>query len=155
MRKAIGLTAVLAASVALAGCGSGSDSAGSTTSPAPAPAPSEQGGSPEALPVTLPGGRIPPSTTPPPPSTTVTFTLTMKGGKPVGGQKHWQVTKGKRVLIVVGSDRADRVHLHGYDVAADVAPGRKARLPFKATIPGRFELESHASDLVLAELEVR
>ena len=155
MRKVIVFTGTFAAAVALAGCGGEDGSPESPPPAAPAPLLTVERSGPDALPVITQPGRIPGSTTPPPPGTTVTLTLTMKGGKPVGGRKHWKVAKGKRVMIVVGSDRADRVHLHGYDVAADVAPGKAARLSFKATIPGRFELESHGSDLTLAELEVR
>jgi hypothetical protein len=47
------------------------------------------------------------------------------------------------------------VHLHGYDVMVDVAPGKPARLRFKATIPGRFEVELEDRGLHIAELEVR
>ena len=41
----------------------------------------------------------------------------------------------EKVAIVVGSDVADHVHLHGYDKFADVAPGKPARLAFVASIP--------------------
>lgn len=150
MKKVSFLVLALAAAAALGGCG-GNNSTGSTTAeeqPSAAP-------NPNALPVTQAGPVPRTPTAPAPPPTTVTLTLTVKGGKPVGGQKHWKVAKGKRVAIVVASDRTDRVHLHGYDVAADVTPGKAARLSFKATIAGRFELESHESDLAIAELEVR
>jgi hypothetical protein len=47
------------------------------------------------------------------------------------------------------------VHLHGYDVFADVAPGKAARLVFVASIPGRFEVELEDRGLQIADIEVR
>jgi hypothetical protein len=55
----------------------------------------------------------------------------------------------------VRSDVADHVHLHGYDLMRDVAPGAPAQLVFTADIPGRFEIELEDRHLQLAELEVR
>ena len=65
------------------------------------------------------------------------------------------VEQGEKVAIVVGSDVADHVHLHGYDKFADVAPGKPARLVFVASIPGRFEVELEDRGLQIADLEVR
>jgi hypothetical protein len=59
------------------------------------------------------------------------------------------------VAIVVGSDVADEVHLHGYDKMIDVAPGKPARLAFVASIPGRFEVELEDRGLQVADIEVR
>ena len=61
----------------------------------------------------------------------------------------------KKVTLVVSSDIADEVHLHGYDLMADAAPGEKARIAFVATIPGRFEVELEDRALQIGELEVR
>jgi hypothetical protein len=33
------------------------------------------------------------------------------------------------------------VHVHGYDLMADVAPGSPARIDFVADVPGVFEVE--------------
>lgn len=65
------------------------------------------------------------------------------------------VRLGRKVEIVVRSELTDRVHLHGYDVAAEVAPGKPGRIAFTAIAPGRFELELEERGLPLAELEVR
>jgi hypothetical protein len=55
----------------------------------------------------------------------------------------------------VRADVSDHVHLHGYDIMRDVSPGRPARLRFRATIPGRFEVELEDRRLQIAQLEVR
>jgi hypothetical protein len=81
--------------------------------------------------------------------------LAVQGGRPVGGIARPSVKQGRRVRIVVRSDVADHVHLHGYDLMRDVGPGRPAQILFTADIPGRFEIELEDRSLQLAELEVR
>jgi hypothetical protein len=85
----------------------------------------------------------------------VTVRLTVQGGRPVGGIARPSVKQGRRVRIVVRSDVADHVHLHGYDLMRDVGPGSPAQIVFTADIPGRFEIELEDRSLQLAELEVR
>jgi hypothetical protein len=58
------------------------------------------------------------------------------------------------VRLLVRSDVADHVHLHGYDIFRDVAPGAPARLAFRATVPGRFEVELEDRGIQIAELQV-
>ena len=50
-------------------------------------------------------------------------------------------TSTAHVVITVTSDVADEVHVHGYDLMADVAPGAPATIRFTADAPGRFEIE--------------
>jgi hypothetical protein len=52
----------------------------------------------------------------------------------------------------VRSDVADEVHLHGYNLKRDVAPGAPARLPFRATITGTVEVELEQRGLPLARI---
>ncbi len=81
--------------------------------------------------------------------------IVVRGGKPVGGIKRATVAKNKRVILTVRSDVADEVHVHGYDLMKDVAPGAPAVISFKATIPGRFEAELEQRGLQIAELTVK
>ena len=94
---------------------------------------------------------------PPPPArpTVVRIPLRVVGGEPVPGIRRPKVKQGRQVVIVTTSDVADHVHLHGYDLMADVAPGSPARIRFRATILGRFEIELEDRGLHIAELEVR
>lgn len=100
-----------------------------------------------------------PTTAPPPPPPAVpqpvTVRITVSGGRPVGGIARPSVKKGRQVRIVVRSDVADSVHLHGYDIEREVGPGRPAVIVFRATIPGGFELELEQRGLQIAELEVQ
>ena len=52
------------------------------------------------------------------------------------------------------ADRADEVHLHGYDRKVDIEPGKPAELEFTADVPGVFEVELEEAGLKLVELQV-
>jgi hypothetical protein len=76
-------------------------------------------------------------------------------GQPQGGIVRQTVSKGDRVVIVVKSDVADEIHLHGYDKSTDVTAGGTARLPFTADLPGRFEVELESRGVQIADLTVQ
>ena len=58
------------------------------------------------------------------------------------------------VPLTVSGDVSDEVHLHGYDLRADVAPGQDATIEFDATIPGVFEIELEGTGALIGELQV-
>jgi len=93
-------------------------------------------------------------TAPPPETGPTTLVVVFRDGEVVGGIKRPSVKQGDRVVFVVRSDVSDEVHLHGYDLAVDVAPGEPARIRFTADLVGRFEIELDGRHLPLAELEV-
>jgi hypothetical protein len=66
-----------------------------------------------------------------------------------------RVARGQRVILRVTSDEADEVHLHGYELERELTPGKPTELAFTADQVGVFELETHESELVLLQLEVR
>lgn len=69
--------------------------------------------------------------------------------------KRFSVQRDKQVELTVESALADEVHLHGYDLSAEVAPGQPATIRFEANAPGRFEIELESRGLQIGELEVR
>ncbi len=83
-----------------------------------------------------------------------TVRITVVNGAPRGGIVRKTVQKGDRVVIVVASDVADEVHLHGYDLERDVAAGGTARIRFTAKVPGRFEVELEQRGVQIADLTV-
>ena len=83
-----------------------------------------------------------------------TYTVTVRNAKPVGGIEKIKVTKGDQVRLVVRSDTADEIHVHGYDFMKDVAAGGSVRFNFKATIDGSFEIELENRKQQIAELTV-
>jgi hypothetical protein len=72
--------------------------------------------------------------------------ISVKGGVIEGDVKSIEVANGDTVRIVVSSDVDDEIHLHGYDIEEEAAPGKPARFEFKADVEGAFELESHAAE---------
>ena len=61
---------------------------------------------------------------------------------------------GDKVVFSVTADRADEVHVHGYDVMVPVRPGRASTVRLRAEIPGVFEVELEDSHLLLTQLRV-
>jgi hypothetical protein len=78
-----------------------------------------------------------------------------ENAQPVGGVVHAEIERGSRVLLLVRADVSDHVHLHGYDLIADVAPGQPARIRFQAQDAGVFEAELEDRAVPIAELEVQ
>jgi hypothetical protein len=96
----------------------------------------------------------PPATTAPEPPDVVTIRIVVAGDT-APKVRHFSVKEGRKVELVVTSEIADEVHVHGYDLTADVAPGAPATIAFTATSTGLFEIELEEHKLPLAELEVR
>ena len=94
---------------------------------------------------TSPTATAPSAPKPPPDGPTATV-IELKDHEPAGGIKDVKVEKGGPVRIVVRSDVADDIHIHGYDIEKSVAPGKPARFQFDATIEGVLEIESHEAE---------
>lgn len=84
----------------------------------------------------------------------VEVAIVVENGAPNGGIVRKTVSKGDHVVLVVTSDVADEIHLHGYDMKKDVPAGGTIRLPFTATLPGRFEVELEQRGVQIADLTV-
>jgi len=90
------------------------------------------------------------------PSTTkpAVATIVVKGGEPAGGVQELEYVRGEQVRLQVKSDVAEEVHVHGYDLIEEVAPGRLASFSFPADIEGGCEVELEGSAMQIAELTV-
>ena len=97
-------------------------------------------------------GIIPQPPQPPPAPQPQQIRIVVRGGKPVGGVKDVTVRKNARAVIVITSDVADELHLHGYNLKRELTPGRTARLPFRATINGTVEAELEERRLPLVRI---
>ena len=139
--------AVLAASVVLlAGCGDDStSSAGPSSDPT------------TTVETTAPAQTTPakPASKPKPKPQTRTIVIVVDQGRPRGGIKRPTLERGEKVVLVVRSDLGDEVHVHGFDVEKPIVRGKPVRIPLTAKLPGRFEVELHHPDALLAVLEVR
>jgi hypothetical protein len=95
------------------------------------------------------------TTTAPTPQPQVVQALIVVPGDVAPTVKRFSVQRDRQVVLVVESALTDHVHLHGYDLMADVAPGKPATIRFRANAPGRFEIELEDRGLEIGELEVR
>lgn len=85
--------------------------------------------------------------------------IVLRDHKPAGGVGRIAVRKGGFVRLVVESDAADEIHLHGYEIEGKAGPEDPFRFSFRADIEGVFALESHGAedeggDSVIARLVV-
>ena len=134
MNKLVLTCACLLAATALAGCGSSDNTTATTTT--------ETTTTEETTTTTA-------ATKP------TVVSIVVVDGQPQGGIVRQTVSKGDRVVIVVRSDVADEIHLHGYDKSTEVTAGGTARLPFTADLPGRFEVELESGGVQIADLTVQ
>jgi hypothetical protein len=148
MRYSIPLL-LAAGAFALAGCGGGSKNSAATTSTT-APATTTAPGTT----TTATTANTTTTTTTTSVAAPVTIRVLVKGGKPIGGIQRATAKKGQKVAIVVHSDVADEVHVHGYDLHKDVEPGGTVRIVFPATITGVFEAELEDRKLQIVEFTV-
>ncbi|SEP06919.1 hypothetical protein [Trujillonella endophytica] len=135
----LGMAAVLAAGCAGTDPDDGGSAAGGSTAPsaAAAAAPAEHAGheDPERA-----AGRA--------------LAVDVSGGRVTGDTGRVPVELGERVTLTVTVDAADELHLHGYDLTAELVPGEPAVVTFPADIPGVFEAELHDAGTVLLSLQV-
>lgn len=81
--------------------------------------------------------------------------VTITGGNVDGGVRRETVKLNSQVTLRVTSDVADELHVHSYDLKADLVPGQSADLTFLAKVPGVFEVELEDRQKKVLELEVR
>jgi FtsP/CotA-like multicopper oxidase with cupredoxin domain len=62
--------------------------------------------------------------------------------------------QGDTVKFRVVSDTPEEVHIHGYDIAKDLEPGKVTTVSFPADITGIFEIEYEGQGKQIAELRV-
>jgi hypothetical protein len=123
----------------LAGCSTGSDPDVAAPSP-PAPA------------VSAPASAATPAPSPSPSARTIE--VTFAGGKISGVDARVSVKVGEQVVLRVTSDVVEEIHVHGYDLYADLVPGTPAELAFTADLPGSYEVELHDAGRPLFQLRV-
>lgn len=85
------------------------------------------------------------------------FDLQHQSKRPLDGVPTLVVQQGETVELRLSSDSTGELHMHGYDLHAEVREGEIAKLSFVAEHSGRFQIElhdSHHGHVDLAVLEV-
>ncbi|MFE7704819.1 hypothetical protein ACFU6I_03200 [Streptomyces sp. NPDC057486] len=104
---------------------------------------------------TTPLTTTPSAGTPAAPRPDRTLEIAISHGKVSPAPGRTELRKGQRIELRVRTDRADTLHVHGYDKEARLAAGRTTTLTLTADRTGLFEVETHESDLLLTQLVVR
>ena len=136
-RAALALTLIV--TLLVAGCG-GDDDPATTATPASSPATSANSAPTTPSETAFAGTEI---------------VVAVKNGKVSPPTHRVKVAVGTAVRLLVTSDTADEVHVHGYDIEKALPAGRQVTVDFTAGQNGIFEIETHDSGLQLAQLEVR
>ena len=134
----------------LAGCAgtdASDDAAGTTSSGSSAPAGASSSASEEAPAET-------PQVAPTPVEIGQRIEVQVAGGQVTGDTGRVPVAVGTTLMLVITTDVADEVHVHGYDLTAELEPGTETAITVDATIPGVFEVELHESGTALLSLQV-
>lgn len=93
----------------------------------------------------------------------LTFVLRIEKGHVPADKRLIRIKQGNIVKLQWSTDRRMSVHLHGYDIEKQVAPGAVTDMTFTAHATGRFTIEphlaktpsgSHAHGDVLVTIEV-
>jgi hypothetical protein len=140
IRRVPCLLAGLALVLVLGGCASGDDDsgdAGTTSSPS-----ATTGGSASSSPATGTEQAV---------EISVAVTDGMVEPKP----RRVEVARDSQVRLIVTSDVDDELHVHGYEVEAELEAGRPTTVELVADQTGIFEVETHETELELLQLEVR
>jgi heme/copper-type cytochrome/quinol oxidase subunit 2 len=85
----------------------------------------------------------------------VEISVTVRKGKVIPRTRRVKVPEGSTVRLVVTSDVADEVHVHGYDLKKDIEAGQPGVIEFTADQSGVFEVELEHKALQLTQLQVQ
>lgn len=145
-----GPVVVGAALLALTACGGGGSPTASPSPTASATSPAPTGTpSPTAAAPSVPAGCEQPA---PAAAGATVVTASVSGGRVTTERRRYDVALNSPVRLLVTADVADEVHVHGYDIKADIEPPCPAVVDFEARIPGSVEVELESSHLELFEI---
>lgn len=86
----------------------------------------------------------------------VTVRLELVDGDPAERpEPNVDVAEGETFTLIMTSDTAQEVHVHGYDEYLDIEPGKEAELSFTADQTGSWLVENHGTGAELFNLRVR
>ena len=61
---------------------------------------------------------------------------------------------GEKLTLTVTSDRADTLHIHGFEVEKDLVAGKPLSVTLTGDQPGVYEVETHHPELRLLKIAV-
>jgi plastocyanin len=83
------------------------------------------------------------------------FEISVTGTKVAPKPSRHTVKAGEKVRLILTTDKANVVHVHGADIERDVKPGTPVTLDFTVDEPGVYPIELHEPELLLMQIVVR
>ena len=80
--------------------------------------------------------------------------IVIKDGAPAGAVTELEFDKGDEIAFTVTANTDQEIHVHGYEIEEEIPAGETVDVTFPADLDGIYEIESHASGELLAELRV-
>lgn len=80
--------------------------------------------------------------------------LQIEKNRIASGPSAIRLVQGDEITLNIRTDRADELHIHGYDLRANLLPGQVVSLTFIATVTGRFGIELHKAHVAIGAVEV-
>jgi hypothetical protein len=143
VRRTVLVSLVAAGSLVLAGCGD------DETSPSAAPS-APASAAPSAAATTA----APTPSAAPSPAQNVVGSVTLQGGKPEGDVLRISTKAGEPAVLMVTSDQATELHVHGADRTVQVPANQPTAVDVSQPAGGSYEVEDHDSGALLAQLRV-
>ena len=81
-------------------------------------------------------------------STVHEFDLRIVERRIEGGASTLRVNRGETVVLRWRTDEAVSLHVHGYDLKANLSPAAPASMRFEALVAGRFAITAHEFGVV-------
>ena len=132
------LLALALSGTLLTGCSAGSETV--TTDDPVAQLPSAESSAPVVTPSAEPSPAV------------RVITASYAAGEVVVPEARVQTTLNEQVVLRISSDVPEEVHVHGYDVYADIPAGGSVDIPLTLRLPGAYEVELHGVGRVLFQL---
>jgi hypothetical protein len=81
-----------------------------------------------------------------------TYRLTIRDQRLVRGPQVLAATQGDPITLIITSDHAGTLHVHGYEKEIVLTPDHETTLAFTADRVGRYGVDFHGPDHTRAEL---
>jgi hypothetical protein len=81
-----------------------------------------------------------------------TYRLTIRDQRLVRGPQVLDATQGDPITLIITTDHAGTLHIHGYEKEIVLAPDQETTLAFTAERAGRYGVDFHGADRTHAEL---
>jgi hypothetical protein len=81
-----------------------------------------------------------------------TYRLTIRDQRLAGGPQVLAATQGDPITIIITTDHAGTLHIHGYGKEIELAPHVETTLAFTAERAGRYGVDFHGPDHTHTEL---